>query len=97
MTADAQTEAALLEILERFCSGFAAQDDVGVMELFAPDDDIVMVTSEEALLRGPDEVRAFLSRYVRGRATYSWKWDREETFRPPRRWDGSWRRARRRS
>lgn len=74
----AQTEAALLELLEHFCSGFAARDDDLVMELFAPDADIVMVTSEEALLRGPDEVRAFLRRYVQGATTYSWRWDRRD-------------------
>jgi ketosteroid isomerase-like protein len=73
--ADAQTKAALLEILEHFCSGFAARDADGVMRLFARDADIVMVTSEAALLRGPDEVRAFLGRYVQGSTTYSWRWD----------------------
>jgi uncharacterized protein (TIGR02246 family) len=76
VTADAQTEAALLEILERFCSRFAARDADGVMRLFARDADVVMVTSEEALLRGPDEVSAFLRRYVKGPTTYSWTWDR---------------------
>ena len=60
MRPDAQTEAALPEILERFCSGFAAGDAEGVMRLFAPDADVVMVTSEESFLRGPDEVRASL-------------------------------------
>jgi hypothetical protein len=76
VSADAQTEAALLEILERFCSGFATRDAAGVMQLFARDADIVMVTSEEALLRGPDEVGAFLRRYAQGPTTYSWTWDR---------------------
>jgi uncharacterized protein (TIGR02246 family) len=76
--ADAQTEAALLEILESFCSGFAARDAAGVMRLFASDADVVMVTSEEALLRGPGQMRAFLERYVRGTATYSWTWDRRD-------------------
>ena len=76
--ADAQTEAALFEILESFCSGFAARDADGVMRLFAPDADVVMVISEEALLRGPDEIEAFLQRYVRGTATYSWTWHRRE-------------------
>jgi uncharacterized protein (TIGR02246 family) len=76
MRTDAHTEAALLEILERFCSGFAARDADGVLELFAPDDDVVMVTSEEALLRGHDEVRAFLDRYAQGTTRYSWRWDR---------------------
>ena len=76
--ADAQTKAALLEILERFCSGFAARDADGVMQLFAPDADVVMVTSEESLLRGPDEVRAFLHRYAQGTTSYSWAWDRPD-------------------
>jgi uncharacterized protein (TIGR02246 family) len=76
--ADAETEAALLEILERFCSGFAARDADGVVQLFAPDADVVMVTSEESLLRGPDEVRAFLHRYVQGTTRYSWRWDRRD-------------------
>lgn len=47
--ADAQTEAALLEVLESFSSGFAARDAEGVMQLFAPDSDVVMVTSEESV------------------------------------------------
>ena len=76
--ADAPTEAALREILERFCSGFAARDADAVMQLFAPDADVVMVTSEEALLRGPDEVGAFLRRYAEGTTTYSWSWDRRD-------------------
>ena len=78
MRADPPTEAALLDILERFCSGFAARDADGVLQLFAPDADIVMVTSEEPLLRGPDEVRAFLQRYARGTTTYSWTWNRRD-------------------
>jgi uncharacterized protein (TIGR02246 family) len=76
VTADAQTVAALLEILERFCSRFAARDADGVMRLFARDADVVMVTSEESLLRGPDEVSAFLHRYAQGTTRYSWTWDR---------------------
>jgi ketosteroid isomerase-like protein len=76
--ADAQAEAALLEVLESFCSGFAARDADGVVQLFAPDADVVMVTSEESLLRGPDEVRAFLHRYAQGTTRYSWTWDRRD-------------------
>jgi uncharacterized protein (TIGR02246 family) len=78
MRAKSETEAALLDVLERFCSGFAARDADSVMQLFAPDADIVMVTSEEPLLRGPDEVEAFLRRYVRGTTTYSWTWHRRD-------------------
>jgi uncharacterized protein (TIGR02246 family) len=76
MRPDAQTEAALLEILERFCAGFAALDADGVLRLFAPDADVVVVTSEESLLHGPDEVRAFLHQYAQGTTRYSWTWDR---------------------
>lgn len=76
MKADAQTESALLEVLERFCSRFAAQDADGVMELFAPDADVVVVTSAESILRGADELRVFLDRYARGTTRYSWAWDR---------------------
>ena len=49
-----------------------------VVKLFAPDADVVMVTSEEPLLRGPTEVTAFLRRYAEGSTTYSWTWDRHE-------------------
>ena len=66
------------EILELFCSGFAARDADAVMRLFAPDADLAMVTSEESLLRGPDEIAAFLQRYREGTTTYSWRWDRRD-------------------
>jgi hypothetical protein len=48
------------------------------LQLFAPDADVVMVTSEESLLRGPDEIAAFLVRYGEGTTTYSWSWDRRD-------------------
>jgi uncharacterized protein (TIGR02246 family) len=76
--ADASTEAAVHEILERFCAAFAARNADAVMRLFARDGDVVMVTSEESLLRGPDEIAAFLQRYRRGTTTYSWRWDRRD-------------------
>jgi len=75
---DAQTAAALVGVLESFCSAFKARDADAVIRLFAPDPNIVVVTSEEALLRGPDDLRAFLRAYVRGPTTYSWTWDRRE-------------------
>ena len=62
--ADPQTEAALGDILERFCSGFVARDADAVMQLFAPDADVVMIMSEEALCRELDEVAACLRRYA---------------------------------
>jgi uncharacterized protein (TIGR02246 family) len=79
--ADSPTESALLEILDRFCSAFAARDANGVIELFAPDADVVMVTSEEALLRGSAEIAVFARRYASGKTTYSWEWDRRHVSR----------------
>jgi uncharacterized protein (TIGR02246 family) len=78
MKADARTEAAMVGVLESFCSAFQARDAEAVMRLFAPDPDLVVVTSEEPLLRGPDQLQAFLRSYVLGPTTYSWTWDRLE-------------------
>src|SRR5215210_6144226 len=78
MTADAQTEAAMVGVLDSFCSAFQARDAEAVMRLFAPDPDVVVVTSEESVLRGANELQAFLRTYVQGPTTYSWTWDRLE-------------------
>jgi uncharacterized protein (TIGR02246 family) len=78
MKADAQTEAAMVGMLDSFCSAFQARDAEAVMRLFAPDPDVVVVTSEEPLLRGPDELEDFLRAYVQGSTTYSWTWDHVE-------------------
>jgi hypothetical protein len=75
---DDATEADLIAVLERFCSGFADRDADAVIGLFVPDPGLVVVTSELSLLRGPVELRRFLHRYVRGPTTYSWKWDRHD-------------------
>jgi SnoaL-like domain len=37
-----------------------------------------MITSEEALLRGPEEIRSFVDRYVEGATRYSWSWRRRD-------------------
>ena len=75
---DPPSETALIEVLERFCAGIADRNPAAVMRVFGPDPDpdLVVVTSEEALLRGPGELMRFLDRYVEGATTYSWKWDR---------------------
>jgi uncharacterized protein (TIGR02246 family) len=78
MKADAQTEAAMVGMLDSFCSAFQARDAEAVMRLFAPDPDVVVVTSEESLLRGPAELQVFLRAYAQGPTTYSWSWDRLE-------------------
>jgi ketosteroid isomerase-like protein len=75
---DAVTESELIAVLERFCSGFADRDAKAVMSVFGPDPDreLVVVTSEATLLRGPVELKRFVDRYVGGATTYSWAWDR---------------------
>jgi uncharacterized protein (TIGR02246 family) len=75
---DTATETELIEVLQDFCSAFADRDADAVMRLFAPDRDVVVVTSEEPLLRGPVELRRFLDRYVDGPTTYSWEWEHHD-------------------
>ena len=71
--------AELIEVLNRFCSGFARRDAGAVLEVCAPDPDLIVVTSEEPLLRGDAEWRRFLDRYVEGPTTYSWEWERHDS------------------
>jgi uncharacterized protein (TIGR02246 family) len=78
---DPETEAAVLESLETFCLAFAHRDVEAVMDLFAEDPAIAVVTSEEALLRGPDQLSSFLIAYAKGPTTYSWAWDRCDVSR----------------
>jgi ketosteroid isomerase-like protein len=78
MKAGPETEAALRELLEHFCVGIATRDGDAVMQLLAPDADVVIVTSGEALLRGRDDVSAFVQRYAHGSTTYTWIWDRRD-------------------
>ena len=75
---DPSTERDVLDVLERFCSGFADRDANAVMRLVAHDADLVVVTSEEPLLRGPEELRQFLDRYAAGPTTYSWDWGQRD-------------------
>ena len=70
--------AELLDVLDAFCSGFARRDPEAVLRVCAPDLDLVVVTSEDPLLRGPAELRRFLDRYVASETTYSWEWDRHD-------------------
>jgi len=69
---DVPTETELIGVLERFCSGFADRDAEAVMRVFDLDPELVVVTSEESLLRGPAELKRFLDRYIEGATTYSW-------------------------
>jgi len=62
---------------DRFCGAFAARDADAVLETVADNPNVSVVTSEEPVLRGLDELRAFLERYVAGPTTYSWSWERQ--------------------
>ncbi|MCA1681196.1 MAG: nuclear transport factor 2 family protein [Actinobacteria bacterium] len=73
MKPDTDTEADLIDVLNRFCSAFADRDAEAVMRLCAAHPDLVVVTSEQPLLRGPVELRRFLARYAEGPTTYSWQ------------------------
>ena len=71
-------EAELIEVLDQFCSGFASRDAGLVLSVCVLEPDLIVVTSEQALLRGPDELRGFLDRYLGADTTYSWEWDRHD-------------------
>ena len=73
----ADVEAELIGVLNAFCDGFAQRDIEAVMSLQF-DSGVVVVTSEDPLLRGVGELTQFLEAYVEGGTTYSWNWDRYE-------------------
>ena len=75
------SQEALLAVLDAFCTAFERRDRDAVMGLLAPDSEVAVVTSEEPLLRGHDELRRFLDSYVASATTYSWKWARREVFK----------------
>ncbi|MDQ3572561.1 MAG: nuclear transport factor 2 family protein [Actinomycetota bacterium] len=72
-------EAELLALHDRFCQGFAERRPELVLETVANTPELAVVTSEEALMRGVDELRNFLERYAAGTTTYSWTWARRDT------------------
>jgi hypothetical protein len=78
VTADEQTEAAVVGLLERFTARIATGEVDPVLQLFAPDDGIAVSISDEPPLRGPNELRAFLQRYAHGTTRYTWAWSRRE-------------------
>ncbi|MBA2240650.1 MAG: nuclear transport factor 2 family protein [Solirubrobacterales bacterium] len=71
-------EAELLGLHDRFCSAFASRDAAAILATVTDRPDLVVVTSEDALLQGPAQLEAFLDQYAAGPTTYSWSWDRRE-------------------
>ena len=66
----------LIGVLEEFCDAFRRRDIDAVADLLLPRDDVMVVTSEEPVLRNRAQFDAFLERYAKGAATYSWDWQR---------------------
>ncbi len=68
----------IIGLLDRFCGGFAAGDTEAIAATCDMSPDLTVVTSEQLVLRGGDEVAAFLERYQRGATRYAWTWDRHD-------------------
>lgn len=66
----------VIDVLDAFCDALARHDVGAVVGLLVPGDDVMVVTSEEAVLRDRSQFQAFLERYATGATTYSWKWER---------------------
>ena len=64
----------MIAVLTRFGHAFAGRDADAIMRLFAPG--LVVVSFDDAVLRGRAELRHFLGRYAAGPTTYSWRWER---------------------
>jgi len=66
----------VIGVLEEFCGAFARRDVMAVARLLLPREDVMVVTSEDAVLRSRTQLDAFLQTYANGATTYSWQWDR---------------------
>ncbi|MFC1904453.1 nuclear transport factor 2 family protein [Chloroflexota bacterium] len=63
MKADAKTEAEVMAVMNRYNEAYAKQDVDGIMALFAPDPDMVVIgTGEDEKRIGPAELRTQLER-----------------------------------
>jgi ketosteroid isomerase-like protein len=76
MQADAQTREEILWTLGELRAAMAQRRLEGVLSLFAPDADAVLIGSTvPAIARGPLELRVFLERLFALPQTVSWEWD----------------------
>jgi len=65
-----------MALLQKFSDACARRDTEGALELFAQDDDMLLVGSEAGKRsRGPEEIRAFFERLFSREKTYSWSWE----------------------
>lgn len=77
MTMTAETDEAVWAVVQTFNAANSRRDSDGVLALFAPDADLVVIGSEAGeTARGRDEFRAMLGRvFARGEGiAWSWTW-----------------------
>lgn len=77
MKADAQTEAAVMTVLNRFAEDYAKRELEGVLALFAPDSDVVMFGSGADEKRvGLTEIKALVERdwSQSDAASFTYRW-----------------------
>ena len=72
------TTRTMVDLLERFCTGFASGDAEAIAATCTMTVELAIVTSEELVLRGGEEFATFLDRYMRGNTRYAWMWDRHD-------------------
>jgi ketosteroid isomerase-like protein len=76
MQADALTREEILWTLGELRAAMSQKRLEGVLSLFAPDADVVMIgATVPAVARGPIELRAFLERLFALPQTIAWEWD----------------------
>lgn len=78
MKEDTDIVSEMVGLLDRFCGGLAAGDAAAVIATCDMNADLIVVTSEERVLRGGVEFAAFLKGYEHGPTRYVWTWDRHE-------------------
>ena len=70
-----EARAEIIAVLDRFCDAFARRDVDTVRGCFLPREDVMVVTSEDAVLRDRADLELFLDRYAAGTTVYSWLWE----------------------
>src|SRR5512146_2496059 len=75
MRADAQTQAAVEAVLDRFANAYAARDINSVLELFAPEVDATFVgTGADEKRLGLAEIERQVSRDLAQAGSIHWNW-----------------------
>jgi uncharacterized protein (TIGR02246 family) len=81
LKADPAAERALQAALDEFNSAWAARDLEGLLSLFAEDEDVVLLGSDQReTAHGREELSRLLGYFFEQPIVYSWEWDRREVF-----------------